>query len=365
MSSLRERSSILITGGAGFIGTNLAESYLAEGWEVILLDNLSRGGVEANMGYLNATYPGLVKLIKDDVRNGIVVKELVARAAKVFHFAAQVAVTTSLTDPMGDFGVNALGTLNVLEAARLSKHKPKVVFTSTNKVYGALGDVEMTRVGSRYGPVDENLAMHGVNERQPLDFHSPYGCSKGCADQYVLDYGRCYGLPAVVFRMSCICGPHQQGNEDQGWVAHFVKKILSREPITIYGDGFQVRDVLYVDDLVQALRLAGGDGLAESSGVFNGVFNMGGGLDRAASVIDVIDSIQKTVGIAADIDFAQTRTGDQRWYVSDHSKFSRATGWKPQVTLPAAIERLTDWFSENKGTVRVPQLERAAQCASL
>lgn len=362
MSKLPERSSVLITGGAGFIGTNLAESYLAEGREVILLDNLSRGGVEANFEYLNATYPGLVKLVNEDVRNSVVVKELVARAGNVFHFAAQVAVTTSLTDPMGDFGVNAVGTLNVLEAVRLSEHKPKTVLTSTNKVYGALDGFEMTRTGNRYAPVEETLATRGVNERQPLDFHSPYGCSKGCADQYFLDYGRCYGLPTIVFRMSCICGPHQQGNEDQGWVAHFVRKIMNHEAITIYGDGFQVRDVLYVGDLVQAFRLAGGDGLAERSGVFN----IGGGRDRAASVIDVIELIQKTAGTRADVDFAETRTGDQRWYVSDHSKFSRATGWKPQISLPAAIERLVDWFSENRGAVQVSPLERAAaQCASL
>jgi CDP-paratose 2-epimerase len=361
MTESRDNSSVLITGGAGFIGTNLACSFLAEGRDVALLDNLSRSGVEANYKFLNEKYPGRVRLVNGDVRDGAVVRPLVARASRVFHFAAQVAVTTSLNDPLGDFAVNALGTLNVLEAVRLSGHKPKLVFTSTNKVYGALDDFDMVRSTNRYEPAEEALAMRGVNERQRLDFHSPYGCSKGSADQYVIDYGRCYGLPTVVFRMSCICGPHQHGNEDQGWVAHFVKKILNREPITIYGDGLQVRDVLYVSDLVQAFRLATGDGKIDGGSAFN----IGGGRERAASVIEVIELIQKVTGIKAEVDFAQARTGDQKWYVSDHTKFSSATGWKPQVSLPDAVKGLAAWFSLQKNTGQAPQLEAAAQCASL
>jgi CDP-paratose 2-epimerase len=361
MTAPHDNSSVLITGGAGFIGTNLACSFLAEGRDVVLLDNLSRGGVEANFDFLNEMYPDRVKLVKGDVRDGSVVKPLVARAGHVFHFAAQVAVTTSLNDPLGDFAVNAMGTLNVLEAARLSGHKPKLVLTSTNKVYGALDGFDMVRFGNRYEPAEEGLATRGVNERQPLDFHSPYGCSKGSADQYAIDYGRCYGLPTVVFRMSCICGPHQHGNEDQGWVAHFVKKIIDREPITIYGDGLQVRDVLYVSDLVQAFRLATSDGVVDGGTAFN----IGGGLERAASVIEVVELIQKATGIKAEVDFAQVRTGDQKWYVSDHSKFSRATGWKPRVSLPEAVQGLTEWFSLRKEIGPMPQLKRAAQCASL
>lgn len=361
MTGPRDNASVLITGGSGFIGTNLADSYLAEGRAVTLLDNLSRSGAADNFDFLKAKYPGRVHLVHGDVRNSGEVKRLVARAGTVFHFAAQVAVTTSLNDPLHDFEVNALGTLNVLEAVRTSEHKPKVVFTSTNKVYGALDGFDMVHFANRYEPADEGLAMRGVNERQGLDFHSPYGCSKGSADQYVIDYGRCYGLFTTVFRMSCICGPHQHGNEDQGWVAHFVRKILNRESITIYGDGLQVRDVLYVSDLVQAFRLVTNGNSIEGGSVFN----VGGGAERAASVVGVIDLIQKATGIKASVEFAPARTGDQKWYVSDYSKLSRATGWTPKVYLPDAVEGLVDWFSGGKQTGQIVQLEKAAQCASL
>ena len=358
---MSDTPKVLITGGAGFIGTNLAKSFLEEGRPVALLDNLSRAGVRDNLSYLQSRFKGNVEFMEADVRDRAALRDVVAKADVIFHFAAQVAVTTSLDDPLGDFGVNAAGTLNVLDAARLSQRKPTLLFTSTNKVYGALDQVQLARHGSRYEPADRQLALNGVDESMPLDFHSPYGCSKGSADQYVLDYGRCYGFRTVVFRMSCICGPHQQGTEDQGWVAYFVKKILNEEPITIYGDGLQVRDVLYVSDLIRAFRLATAQGGLEKSAAFN----MGGSVARAASVLEVIDLIRQTSGVDPQIGFGPPRTGDQRWYVSNHSRFTGATGWTPKVGLRDTIQRLVDWFSTNERVAAIAGKQRSSQCATL
>jgi CDP-paratose 2-epimerase len=358
---MSETPRILITGGAGFIGTNLAKSFLEEGRRVSLLDNLSRAGIRENLSYLQNRFKQNLEFIHADVRDRTVVQEATSKADVIFHFAAQVAVTTSLDDPIGDFSVNAAGTLNVLEGARLSRRRPTVLFTSTNKVYGALDDVRLVRAASRYQPADKFLARNGIDESRNLDFHSPYGCSKGSADQYVLDYGRCFGFRTVVFRMSCICGPHQQGTEDQGWVAHFVRKILNGEPITIYGDGLQVRDVLFVTDLVRAFRLA----TAGQAAAHPEVFNIGGGEQRAASVLQVIDLIRHVTGISPQINFGEARTGDQRWYISNHLRFTEATGWRPAVGLHDAIQRLVDWFSPAE---RVPALAgegRSGQCATL
>src|SRR5579885_3112017 len=245
----------LITGGAGFIGTNLADRLLSQGAPVLVLDDTSRAGVARNLSWLRMRHHGRLQVEIADIRDPAAVRRAVDRADRIFHFAAQVAVTTSLVDPLRDFEINVRGTLNVLEAARAKQRPTPLLFTSTNKVYGALPDVDLVRQGRRYVPADPQLAG-GIDERRPLDFHSPYGCSKGAADQYVLDYARCFGLPAVVFRMSCIYGPHQFGNEDQGWVAHFLIRALRGEPITIYGNGMQVRDILFVDDLVDAFLLA-------------------------------------------------------------------------------------------------------------
>lgn len=358
---MNDTPRVLITGGAGFIGTNLAASFLEEGRPVTLLDNLSRAGVRDNLTYLEGKFGPKVTFHEADVRDRSAVRAAVAEADVIFHFAAQVAVTTSLTDPLGDFGVNAAGTLNVLDAARLSPRRPTLLFTSTNKVYGALENVELVRHGSRYEPLDPELASNGVNELRPLDFHSPYGCSKGSADQYVVDYGRCYGFRTVVFRMSCICGPHQQGTEDQGWVAYFVKKILNEEPITIYGDGWQVRDVLFVTDLVRAFRLATAErGVSTSS-----VFNIGGGAAQATSVLEVIDLIKEVSGVDARAGFGASRTGDQRWYISNHARFSEATGWAPKIGLRETIERLVDWFSSRGRMAAIAGKHRSSQCATL
>lgn len=361
MNEMSDTPQVLITGGAGFIGTNLAKSFLEDGRHVTLLDNLSRAGVRDNLSYLHSRFRGNVEFHEADVRDRAAVRGAVSKADVIFHFAAQVAVTTSLDDPLEDFGVNAAGTLNVLEAARLSPRRPTLLFTSTNKVYGALDSIELVRRGSRYEPVDRQLARDGAGEATPLNFHSPYGCSKGSADQYALDYGRCYGFRTVVFRMSCICGPHQQGTEDQGWVAYFVKKILNEEPITIYGDGLQVRDVLYVTDLVRAFRLATAEGGIEKPAVFN----MGGGAARAASVLEVIDLIRQASGVDPQISFGPSRTGDQRWYISNHARFTAATGWTPKVGLRDTMQRLVDWFSTSERVSAMAGKHRSSECATL
>jgi CDP-paratose 2-epimerase len=335
---------VLITGGSGFIGTNLAHRILSEGRPVLLFDSLSRPGVEQNLRWLRDTHGKLVDVIIADVRDSEAVRRAVQQAGQVFHFAAQVAVTTSLSDPVDDFDVNARGTLNVLEAIRAQSNPPALVFTSTNKVYGALEDVGLRRHNQRYEPTDPSLRQTGVSENRPLDFHSPYGCSKGTADQYVLDYARSYGLRAVVFRMSCIYGPHQFGTEDQGWVAHFLIRALEGQPITLYGDGRQVRDILAVDDLVDAFLLAQSHMGSESGQAFN----IGGGPGNTVSLLELLDLIGELLGHKPVYELDAWRTGDQRYYVSDTGKFRRATGWKPRVTVQEGLEQLHRWLTETR-----------------
>jgi CDP-paratose 2-epimerase len=335
----------LITGGAGFIGCNVAHRLLAAGERVILYDNLSRAGVQRNVEWLRETHGDLVELVIGDVRDGDALSAVVRRAGQVYHFAAQVAVTTSLEDPVHDFTVNARGTLNVLEAIRATEHRPPLVFTSTNKVYGGLDDVPLTMRENRYMPRDARLAAKGIDERRPLDFHSPYGCSKGAADQYVVDYARSFGLQAAVFRMSCIYGPHQFGTEDQGWVAHFLIRAIEGAPIVLYGDGRQVRDILFVDDLVDALMLAQRN-MAKISGT---AFNIGGGAGNTISLLELLDLIGELRGDRPDVAFNDWRTGDQRYYVSNPAKFTAATGWKPSVGVETGVRRLHDWLVESRG----------------
>jgi CDP-paratose 2-epimerase len=331
---------VLITGGAGFIGVNLAHRLLATGHPVLVLDSLARPGVERNLRWLREVYGEGVQVEVADIRDAAAVRRAVAGAGQVFHFAAQVAVTTSLGEPLDDFDVNARGTLNLLEAVRAQPVPPPLVFTSTNKVYGCLEDIGLRRRNQRYEPVTETIADHGVDESRPLDFYSPYGCSKGSADQYVHDYARSYGLPTVVFRMSCIYGPHQLGTEDQGWVAHFLIRALAGLPITIYGDGRQVRDLLYVDDLVDALVLAQRHMPTEAGQVFN----IGGGPANALSLLEVLDLIAELTERPPITTFDEWRLGDQRFYVSDTAKFREATGWRPAVRVRDGIARLTAWL---------------------
>ncbi len=332
----------LITGGAGFVGANLAHRLLAEGERVLVFDNLSRPGVERNLAWLQESHPHGLDVMVADVRDAAAVERAVARADHVFHFAAQVAVTTSLVDPREDFAVNAAGTLNVLEAARAQPAPPSLVMTSTNKVYGGLEDVALQLKGARYTPVDAQVASHGIAETRPLDFHSPYGCSKGTADQYVHDYARSYGLRTVVFRMSCIYGWRQFGTEDQGWVAHFLLRALAGEPITLFGDGRQVRDILFVDDLVEAFVRA----RRNIDALAGRVFNIGGGPRNVISLLELIDMIEALDRRRPATAHEDWRTGDQRYYVSDTRAFESATGWRPAVDARQGVERLHGWLRE-------------------
>ena len=331
---------VLITGGAGFVGCNVADRLLRDGREVVVFDNLSRAGVERNLAWLRATHGDRVRAVVADVRDADAVRQAARDASAVFHFAAQVAVTTSLTDPIDDFEVNARGTLNVLEALRARRDPPPLLFTSTNKVYGDLADVAMARSGNRYGPADAVTAAHGVGEARPLDFHSPYGCSKGTADQYVLDYARSFGLRTLVFRMSCIYGPHQFGTEDQGWVAHFLIRAIEGRPIVLYGDGMQVRDVLFVEDLVDAMLL----GVGQIDRLHGRAFNIGGGPANTTSLLELVDRIGMLRGEAPSVTFDDWRTGDQRYYVSDVRAFGTATGWIPRTGVAEGVARLHEWL---------------------
>jgi CDP-paratose 2-epimerase len=334
----------LITGGAGFIGSNLAEELLAEGRRVVLADSLVRPGVVRNAEWLQRRHGNRVRIERADVRDAAAMVRLVAGAEAVYHLAAQVAVTTSFADPVADFEVNLRGTLNVLEAARRLDAPPPVVFTSTNKVYGGLRDVRVEERGDRYVLAD---APAGIGEDRPLDFHSPYGCSKGAADQYVRDYARAYGVPTVVFRMSCVYGRRQWGTEEQGWVAHFGRALLHREPITIYGDGRQVRDLLWVDDVVVALRRA----VQQIGRTASGIYNIGGGPTNAVSVREVVALLAAKLDREPRIVLADWRAGDQRVYVTDTRRAREELAWQPTVTVAEGVDRLVGWLREAEGIV--------------
>src|SRR5947209_4381703 len=332
----------LIFGGAGFIGSNLAHHLLTgSDAHVHIFDNLSRACVHHNLEWLRkaAGSSGRLQVTLADVRDSRAVESAVLQANEIYHFAAQVAVTTSVTDPRLDFEVNLGGTFNVLDAARRGGNKPFILFTSTNKVYGELGHSAPAIHGKRY----MIPAHRGTSESQPLDFHSPYGCSKGAADQYVRDFGRIYGLPTVVFRMSCIAGPRQFGTEDQGWVAHFVYSALQGRPVVIYGDGRQVRDVLCVHDLVHAMDAA----RQNSETTRSEVYNIGGGPENTTSLLELIDQIELLTGHRLECVMDERRVGDQLVYVTDASKFHRHTGWKPEISLKKKVQLLWDFWEEN------------------
>ncbi len=345
--NVKDKENVLITGGAGFIGTNLANRLLEKGLHVTVFDNLSRQGVEQNLDWLVSRHKNL-SVVVADVRDYMALEKAVADASHVFHLAAQVAVTTSLIDPVFDFDVNLKGTVNLLEAIRKSQHKPSLIFTSTNKVYGDLNDIELKRNTTRYYPLDAALEKSGVGEYRSLDFHSPYGNSKGAADQYILDYARTYDLRNVVFRMSCIYGPHQFGTEDQGWVAHFILKALKKERITLYGDGMQVRDILYVEDLVDAFERT----WKNISKLKGNVFNMGGGSQNVISLLELIKLLEKLLDDRIRVSFEEWRKGDQKYYVSDFSKFKKATGWTPEVNYKYGVEKLFNWLIENNREIK-------------
>jgi CDP-paratose 2-epimerase len=313
---------ILITGGAGFLGINAAAHLIKDGWHVTLLDNLSRPGTERNLKWLLTRHPDRTTFVKEDIRNAGALAEHVTNQDAVLHLAAQVAVTTSLLDPNTDFDINARGTVNVLDAVRVHNHDAPFVFASTNKVYGKL---------------DHNNGP--CKETQPLDFHSPYGCSKGAADQYVRDYARCFDMNTVVLRQSCIYGSHQYGTEDQGWVAHFVHSILKGRPLTIYGDGTQVRDLLDARDL-SALYAT----VIEKIGITRGeVYNVGGGPSNQRNLIEVIDQIGELTGKRPQFSFSEWREGDQKFYVSDVDKARTDLGWEPRVDFDHGLRDLISW----------------------
>src|SRR5579864_970173 len=313
---------LLITGGAGFLGVNAAVHFIKEGWHTTLLDNLSRPGTERNLRWLLTRHPTKTTFVKEDVRNASGLAQHVRDQDAILHLAGQVAVTTSLMDPGTDFDVNARGTLNVLEAVRQNNPEAPLVFSSTNKVYGKL---------------DHNNAA--CKETQPLDFHSPYGCSKGAADQYVRDYARCFHMNTVVLRQSCIYGAHQYGTEDQGWVAHFVHSILNRRPITIYGDGSQVRDLLDARDLC-AIYAAAVDNIDLTRGE---VYNVGGGPENQRNLLEVIDQIGELTNRKPEYGFADWREGDQKFYVSDIGKAKKELGWEPRVGFDHGLRDLIAW----------------------
>jgi CDP-paratose 2-epimerase len=336
--------SILITGGAGFIGSNLAARVLDDPQtHVRVFDNLSRSGVLQNLAWLRS-HPcsDRLEFVQGDVRHPSAVFNAAKDATEIYHFAAQVAVTTSIVDPRNDFDINVLGTFNVLEAARRSGRHPFILFTSTNKVYGALQGVSVIAEDTRYRAQDSKF--HGVTETELLDFHSPYGCSKGAADQYVRDYARIYDLPTVVFRMSCIAGPRQFGTEDQGWVAHFLYSVLGCKPITIYGDGLQVRDVLHVYDLLDAMQAAR-EGIKRTAGE---VYNMGGGTKRAVSVAEVLEAIAQETGIDPILRYRSVRPGDQPLYISDTSKLEAHTGWNPRLSFRETLKSIHSFWKSNR-----------------
>jgi len=347
MSDSDSSGYVLITGGAGFIGTNLADRLLSRAEKVVILDDFSRTGAADNARWLRETHGARVHIERGDCRDADTVKDCVEGASSVFHLAAQVAVTTSLAHPLLDFESNARGTLNVLEAIRRLPRRAPLLYTSTNKVYGPLDDVKLEDGPTSVVPLQPELRKNGIDESRPLDFHSPYGCSKGAADQYVLDYARTFDMPAAVFRMSCIYGPHQHGNEDQGWVAHFLIRALSDESITLYGDGKQVRDILYVDDLVDAMIAC----RSEIHGLTGLPFNMGGGTRNTTSLLDLLSVVRELTGRRTMVRHEPCRLADQRYYASNHARFSSKTGWNPRVGVREGVESLARWLEKNRGGV--------------
>jgi CDP-paratose 2-epimerase len=346
---IRGQRPVLITGGAGFIGTNLAHRLLSEGRSVLIYDNLSRAGVEQNLAWLREEHGEMVQFQMGDTRNREELRKALRNASQIFHFAAQVAVTTSLDNPTDDFDVNARGTLNLLEAMRSMDDPPPLIFTSTNKVYGEMRDVPLRMSNGRYEPEDDGIQRHGFSEDRCLHFHSPYGCSKGCAEQYVLDYARTFGMRTAVFRMSCIYGLHQFGNEDQGWVAHFLIRALEGKPISIYGDGRQVRDILFIDDLVEAFLRA-----QENIGLLKGrAFNIGGGPRNTISLLELLELIEQLHGKRPSVHFHDWRSADQQYYVSDTRRFSEETNWTQQVGVREGVGRLYEWLREFRSSKKL------------
>lgn len=342
------KKKILIIGGAGFIGINAARRFHSTGWEVTVLDNFSRKGTDHNVRVFLEEAPEVAVITADIVTDFAALKDAVEHKDAVLHLAAQVAVTTSVVDPRNDMEQNVIGTFNVLEAIRQSEAKPSLIYTSTNKVYGGLEEHTVEEFEKRYEFSDAALRAHGVPESQPLDFHSPYGCSKGAADQYVRDYARIYGLKTVVLRQSCIYGEHQFGVEDQGWVAWFSIAALFDKDLTIYGTGKQIRDLLYVGDVTELYQV-----LFEKIDAVNGkVYNIGGGPTNTLSLIELIEIMRANLGYAKEPAYAAIRAGDQPIFVADVREIEKDTGWKPTTSVAEGVDRLHAWIKANEAAIR-------------
>ena len=336
---------VLITGGAGFIGSNLADRLASDGCRVTVMDTLARPGVERNLNWLKSRHGERVRHLHADIRDEAAATRAVADADVVFHLAAQVAVTTSLVDPRGDFAINLAGTLNLLEAAR--DRRVPVIYASTNKVYGDLADIALELSDGAWTPTDPTVRDRGVDEARPLDFHTPYGCSKGAADQYVLDYARSFGVPACVLRMSCIYGPRQMGTEDQGWVAHFLIRALDGRTITLYGDGRQVRDIMHVADAVQAY-VSAWERIEQVSGR---AFNLGGGPSNAVSLRQLLSHMQGLIGREIPVTYEDWRAGDQRYFVADASAARHALGLAAPTAWRDGVGELAGWLRAERSSV--------------
>ena len=332
-----------VTGGAGFIGSNYVHRLVSRGEQVTIFDNLSRGGAARNIAWLEETFgKDAYRLIVGDLRDADLVRESAKDADVFVHLAGQVAVTTSVINPRDDFEANALGTFNALEAARLSERNPVFIYSSTNKVYGGMDDVEIIEDATRW--LYKNLE-YGCSEEQPLDFHSPYGCSKGTGDQYVRDYARIYGLRSIVFRQSCIYGPRQFGVEDQGWLAWMMIAAVTGKQITVYGDGKQVRDVLHVNDLLDAYDLA----VEKIDEIKGEVYNVGGGTRNVLAIWAEFGPIlERLMGRKIEVARDDWRPGDQRVFYADFRKAKRELGWEPKIDLEEGIELLFDWINKNR-----------------
>lgn len=331
----------LITGGAGFIGSNLADSLLVAGNKVTLYDNLSRKNVDKNLSWLTEKHPKNLHVVIDDIQNRKQLDLSIKNQDAVFHLAAQVAVTGSVENPEADFATNASGSLNVLESIRRNNPDCPVIFSSTNKVYGAMENVKYLELPQRYEFVDQSL-QSGIDEKFPLDFHSPYGCSKGAADQYFHDYARIYNLHTVVFRQSCIYGPRQFGNEDQGWVMYFLKKIMLGQEINLFGTGRQVRDILFINDLITAYMSAL-ENLTASRG---NIYNIGGGPDNKISLLELIKQIEDQFHLKASYHLDSWRPGDQKIFYCNLTKVSRELSWTPQTNIKTGLDKLFTWVKE-------------------
>ncbi len=333
---------MLITGGCGFIGSNATVYFARRGWSIIVLDNLSRPGAANNAEWIRAI-PN-VECIEGDIRDPRMLDQVIGRhrdVNAVLHLAAQVAVTTSVADPVTDCEINVMGTLKLLEAIRRQGADPVFIYASTNKVYGDLRKLATHDHGQRYALVD---CPRGVTEEFPVDFYSPYGCSKGGAEMYVLDYARVYGLRTVSLRQSCIYGPHQHGVEDQGWVAWFIICAMVGRPVTIFGDGKQVRDILFVDDLVDCYERC----IADIECLKGCAFNVGGGPESSLSLLEFIETLKTQFGLEVQYSFAEARPGDQRVYVSDIDRITDILGWKPRTAVKDGMKALVQWVADHK-----------------